>query len=102
MRLLTIAALWLAPSLALAQTSPPADSFGPANPQIKSPPASFRSAFGPSAAPEDDATWRQANDEAGRLRGHSGQLRDTTEGAAPPSPAPSGGAAHPGGHKHGN
>lgn len=98
MRSLLIAVLWLAPTLALAQTAAPADSFGPANPHVKTPPATYRSAFGPHSAPADDVTWRQANDEAGRLRGHTGQLRESADTAPTPAPA----APHTGAPHHGN
>jgi hypothetical protein len=79
MRSTLIAVLWLAPSLALAQAAPPADLFGPANPQMKGPPTTYQSVFGkPSSGPEE-TPWRDANDEAARLGGHVGQLRESDD-----------------------
>jgi hypothetical protein len=101
MRFLSIAVLWLVPSLALAQTETPADLFGPANPQWQGPPAVYRSVFDAVPAQTDEISWRRANEEAGRLRGHAGQLRETDE--APAAPQPPGKARMPssGMHNHG-
>jgi hypothetical protein len=101
MRPFWIAALCLAPSLALAQSETPADLFGPANPRNPGPTTVYRSVFDAPAPTTDDMPWRQANDEAGRLRGHAGQLRDTNETpAASPNPAttPPSGMQHHGTH----
>lgn len=101
MRSLSIAVLWLVPSLALAQTETPADLFGPANPQWQGPPAAYRSVFDAAQPQADEVSWRRANDEAGRLRGHVGQLRDSNEPQA--APPPPGAAPKPssGMHNHG-
>jgi hypothetical protein len=82
MRFILIAVLWLAPSMALAQTANPADLFGPANPQMKGPPTTYQSVFGKQPTGPEEMPWRAANDEAARLGGHVGQLRASEEPAA--------------------
>ena len=84
MRFSLIAVLWLAPSMAFAQTATQPDLFGPANPQMKGPPTSYQSVFGKQSAAPEETPWRAANDEAGRLGGHVGQLRESGEPAADP------------------
>jgi hypothetical protein len=101
MRSLSIAVLWLAPSLALAQTQTPTDLFGPANPQLQGPPAAYRSVFDAPPPQGDEASWRRANDEAGRLRGHTGQLRESDEPPATPQPAGAAPMPPSGMHNHG-
>lgn len=76
MRSILIAVLWLAPSMALAQTAPESDLLGPASPNFKGPPTAYRSAFTPSPAESEATPWRAANDQAARLGGHVGQLQD--------------------------
>ena len=77
MRFNLIAALWLAPSLALAQTAyGPTDPFGPANPQVKGPPTAYRSAFETKPQEADEVPWAAANKEVGRIGGHVGSLRE--------------------------
>lgn len=87
MRSTLIAVLWLAPSMALAQTANPADLFGPADPQMKGPPTTYQSVFEKQPPGPEESPWRAANDEAGRLGGHVGQLRESQEPAAAPAPA---------------
>lgn len=84
MRSTLIAVLWLAPSIALAQAAPSADPFGPANPQMKGPPTTYRSVFGKPPLGPEATPWRAANDEAGRLGGHVGQLRESEGSPAAP------------------
>jgi hypothetical protein len=101
MRSLPIAVLWLAPSLALAQTQTPADLFGPANPQLPGPPVTYRSVFDAAAPQSDEVSWRRANGEAGRLGGHAGQLRESNEPPAAPQPAGAAPMPQSGMHNHG-
>lgn len=77
MRSILIAGLWLAPSMALAQAATPADLLGPASPQMKGPPTAYRSVFGQQPPDPAAVPWRAFNDEAGRLGGHAGQLRES-------------------------
>jgi hypothetical protein len=77
MRILSIAALCLAPSLALAQTAhSPADPLGPVNPQVKGPPTTYRSAFETRPQGTDEVPWAAANEEVRRIGGHVGSLRE--------------------------
>lgn len=92
MRFSLIAVLWLAPSMALAQTATPSDPFGPTNPQMKGPPTTYQSVFDTRSSGPEETPWRQANDEVGRLGGHVGQLRESEGPAAGTS------AAAPAGH----
>lgn len=88
---------WLAaavvslPCVAFAQ-----NTLDPTDPQIEVPVFSYRSAFKNYQPVVDekqapDKHWRAANEEAGRLGGHAGQLKEL-----PMTPAP---AAN--GHQHG-
>jgi hypothetical protein len=76
-----IAVLCLAPSVALAQAASESDLLGPASPHLKGPPTTYRSAFGSPPAETEATPWRAANEEAGRLGGHVGQLQDAETGA---------------------
>jgi hypothetical protein len=89
MRFSLITVLWLAPSMALAQTPPPDDLFGPANPQMNGPPMTYRSVFGKQPPSPAEASWRAANDEVGRLGGHIGSLRESEDTPAAGTPAAS-------------
>lgn len=90
MRSLSIAVLWLAPSLALAQTAPtPTELLGPANPALKGPPVTYRSAFDGRPAEPAETPWKDANDEVRRLGGHIGILQEDDT-------APGGHAGHSG------
>lgn len=71
--------------MALAQTAPQSDLFGPVNPQMKGPPTTYQSVFGKQPSSPDDSPWRAANDEAGRLGGHIGQLRESDTPVASPA-----------------
>jgi hypothetical protein len=98
MRSRTLAVLCLMPSLAFAQAAPGSDLLGPASPNFKGPPTTYRSAFGPPPAEPEATPWRAANDEAARLGGHVGQLQDSggptgpqghdMHGAADAAPSP--------------
>jgi hypothetical protein len=60
---------------AFAQTGKRAD---PADPEARTPPPAYRSAFEGFRRIEQDqrATWREANEEAARIGGHVGILRE--------------------------
>jgi hypothetical protein len=79
MRSTLIAVLWLAPSMALAQTATTIEQFGPANPQMKGPPTTYQSPFEKQPSGAEATPWRAANDEAGRLSGHIGQLGESDQ-----------------------
>lgn len=95
MRSNLIAALWLAPSMALAQPATQWDLFGPANPQMKGPPTTYQSVFEKQPPGPAEAPWRATNDEVGRLGGHAGSLRESEDTpAGTPAAAPSGPDRH--------
>jgi len=50
----------------------------PADPEVKVPPPVYRSAFDgyQPTGPDKRISWREANDEAARVGGHIGVLRD--------------------------
>ena len=95
-----VATLAVAPLAAIAQQaqqqSNPADANAPV-------PASgyvsafqdYRSALEEQASP--DKTWRAANDEVGRLKGHAGHIRNDVAASSGPHKATS---PHHGGHHH--
>ena len=78
MRRFVLSILLLAPTAALAQSATNGAIFGPADPSVKGPSVSYRSAFTPTLQPPEteDAPWRAANEEVGRIGGHIGYLRD--------------------------
>ena len=103
MRSTLIAVLWLAPSMALAQTATPDDLFGPANPRAKGPPTTYQSVFGQLPSDPEATSWRASNDDVGRLGGHVGQLRESDRPSASASPDSLGAAdaaASPRTHNH--
>jgi len=81
-----LAAQALAWSIAHAETVPeaPAD---PADPKVPVPETKYRSAFEGYRPYEEgkQRSWREANEEAGALGGHMGQLR--SHAPAPREPA---------------
>lgn len=93
MRSTLIAVLWLAPSVALAQTASPSDLFGPTDPEMKGPPTAYQSVFGKQSSSPEETPWRAANDQVRRLGGHVGSLRESED--SPPTGTP---AAAPSAH----
>lgn len=101
---ISLLALLLAASSAAAQTTSQdaANTFGPGDP-AKSRAVQYRSVFGPEQPAREpaDISWKDANDEMGRLRGHGGQLTgDTTAAPKDSAPASSPAPAVPTQHRH--
>lgn len=104
MRSRLIAALSLAPSLALAQTADPRNLFAPADPKLAGPSAGYSSPFN-KVTDSGEAGWPAANDTMRRLRGHRGHLEqgdsarsDQDPEATAPDTAPPNRSDHHGKH----
>jgi hypothetical protein len=81
MRWFVLSVLLLAPTTAFAQSATDRALFGPADSNVKGPPVPYRSVFAPAPQPtgSEEMPWRGANDEAGRLGGHIGQLQESDD-----------------------
>lgn len=85
-------AMAIAPFAATAQQRP--SQADPSDPAIAVAPLRYESAFhsGPLAEEADttpDQVWRAANDEMGKLGGHSGHMKQESGNTAAPTQAPS-------------
>ena len=75
----SIALAVLAPAFAMAQPAVP----DPANPKAEVAPLRYESAIARAKPPEPKpGTWKQLNEEVGRLGGHAGHLKATESAPA--------------------